>query len=541
MLGSEQPVTSTPSDSSAFNAAHCEALPEAVLVVREEVIFFANAAARTMLGEGIVGRPFDDVLAPSERHRLRLLEEQRLRGWELSATCRARFLRLDDKREKVTDLRFNRVDGDLVLSARDITDVTRAEELMGKLAQLSTRGSIFPDAEALLNEATPVFDALGWRVAFTELVPGGSITRRMIAPDGDPVGDYGRSLVDVFTPYDKTPILAEVVRTGQPLFLDNLPTLLPGPTQEATAFAKSMEQAHLIRSAWCPIVTNGANTHLLAVTGRDLTEYDFVAVQLFAAQIGAALHTQRLRLELVHHERLAAVGEMAAVMAHEVRNPIGVIFNALTNLRKQPSPPTTTSNELFDIIHEEAERLRRLVTDLLDFSRPAAIEVERVDVSELLRQAVNAAKLDPAVHGHTAPVEIVTEGESLTVETDPLLFRRALVNLIVNALQHVTVGGRVVIESRPLGCELHTRVENDGESVAPEIASRVFEPFFTTRASGTGLGLAVVRRIAEDLGGRVELDTSATAGRTSFVLVLPMKSPSTRDVAADSPRTRKAS
>ncbi|MBX3205689.1 MAG: hypothetical protein KF764_11520 [Labilithrix sp.] len=510
--------------ADSLDLAVFDALPDALLVVRAEHIAWANEAASALLGGPLLGVAFEDVLAPGERHRLGLLEQQREVGWALPATCRVRFLRISDREEITTDLRFGQRGDTLIVSARDVTDVTRAEGLMGTLAQTFARGTALLDAEELLAATEATFLALGWIVAYTELVPGGSITRRVMSAADDPVGDYGRSIIGLNMPYAKTPILAEVVRTGRPVFLDNLPTLLTGAARAATALGASMERAQIIRSAWCPVLTNGRLTHLLAVTGRDLTEHDFVAVQLFAAQIGAANHMQALRSELVHKERLAAVGEMAAVMAHEVRNPLGIIFNALAGLRKKRSDAGATP-ELLDIIHEEAERLRRLVTDLLDFSRPSAVELESVALAPLLRHAIEAACLDPTFGGAAKHVALEMPDELPVVETDPGLLRRALVNLLVNALQNVDDPGHVSLTVALDEDQIHLRIHNDGPTISPEVASRVFEPFFTTRASGTGLGLAVVRRIASDLGGGVRLEREDPTG-TTFSLRLPVRSAS---------------
>lgn len=505
-----------------FDLAVFDTLPDALLVVREEEIVWANSAASGLLGGPLVGTKLVDVLASGERERVRLLESQRASGWDLPATCRVRFVRRPDRIEVTTDLRFGLSGDTLIVSARDVTDVTRAEVLMGTLAQTFARGTSLPDAQALLSATEPIFLALGWIVAFTEIVDGGSITRQVIARRGDPVGDYGQSLIGVVMPLDKTPVVAEVIANGRPMFLDNVPTLLPGAVRAATALGASMERAQIIRSAWCPVLTNGRLTHLLAVTGRDLTEHDFVAVQLFAAQIGAAMHMQALRSELVHKERLAAVGEMAAVMAHEVRNPLGIIFNALASLRKRRVDASATP-ELLGIIHEEAERLRRLVTDLLDFSRPSAVERQTVAPVPVLRQALDAARLDPTFGNSAKPIHIEIPDEELpAIETDPLLLRRAIVNVLVNALQNVSDDGRVILSTRIERDELVIRVHNDGAPIPPEIAKRIFEPFFTTRAAGTGLGLAVVRRIVTDLGGTVRLEEGELDGAT-FTLRLPRR------------------
>lgn len=492
-----------------------DVLADAVFVVDGDRIMEANEAARRLLGvRELVGRSFEALLAPGEKGRLAMLHTQRAHGWELPATCRVRLLHASGLEVRV-DLRFGRKSGLVAITARDITDETRADDLMGSLAQTFARASAF-DADAMLDAAEPIFLALGWRVGLSEILPDGSTVRRIIAKPGDPVGDYGRSLVGTHMPFSESPILAGVVKARRALFLDHFPTLEDQKTRIAKALSASMERSQVIRSAWCPIFTNGCLSHLLVVTGRDLTEHDFVPVQLLASQIGAAMHMQLLRAGLLHNERLAAVGEMAAVMAHEVRNPLAVIFNALGTLRKA----RTGSPELLEIIREEAERLRRLVTDLLDFSRPAVVQTETVDVAEIVGEAIAAARLDPTVAGSTAA--IVTDATvAAPVESDPLLLRRALVNLLVNALQYVAPGGRVSVIARTEGRELVVRVHNDGPPMAAEVAARIFEPFFTTRAAGTGLGLAIVQRIVDDLGGRIELDRSPIG--TTFSLYVPAR------------------
>ena len=509
-------------DSKIFDASQ-----DAFFVVEGETVTWVNGGAARMLGvsaSAIVGAPLAKLLASGERERLRLFATQRQEGWDIPATCRVRFVRLSDRHEVTTDLRVGQVAAPgrptLILTARDVSDVTRAEQLMGQLAQLSGSGAAALDADALLDASEPLFVALGWRVAFTEITEGGSITRRMLAaPPGDPVGDYGRSIIGVEMSLDETPVLAEVVRTGDPIFLDNLPTLGEGPERRATNLGASMARARLIRSAWCPVVTKGRFTHLLAVTGKELTAHDFVAVQLFAAQLGAANCVAQLRAEAVHRERLAAVGEMAAVLAHEVRNPLAVMFNALSELRRPASAPVT-GPALLAIIQEEAERLKRLVSDLLDFSRPAAPQMQAVDVVAVMRDAIAAAGQDPTCPGARA-VALEVPSNLPRVRTDPHLLWRVLVNLLLNAHQWVSPAGKVTLSAVASGeKELRLQVRNDGTSIASSHADRIFEPFFTTKATGTGLGLAVVRRLVDDLEGRIELDRSETG--TAFSLWLPV-------------------
>lgn len=502
-----------------------DALPDALLVVRDDRVAWASAATYRMLRapEGtLLGRSLATLMLPGDRERLSVLEQQRAEGWQVPETCRVQFLREDGVRVKA-DLRFDlSTEGgspSLVLAARDVTESERAETLIGRLAELPSQQGVMLDEHALLDASEPIFQALGWRGAFTEILEEGSITRRVLAAlPGDPVGDYGRTLVGHFVPLDRTPILAEVKRKGRAIFLDNVPGSLSGPPKEAVALSESMERARLGRSVWCPVRVSGKTTHLLALSGRDLTEHDFVAIQLFAAQIGLAIQTSRLRAELVRRERLAAVGEMAAVLAHEVRNPIGIIVNALGSLRRlcngQEEPAL-----LLDIVAEEAERLRRLVGDLLEFARPPAPDRMAVDLPPVLAQVAEAARHDPAQATHGTPIDVRLPPELPMVDTDAALLRRALVNLAVNALQHVTAGGRVTIEARPAAETVLVRVHNDGPPIPADVAPRVFEPFFTTRATGTGLGLAIVRRIVEDLGGQVRLEPGGPG--VTFTVELP--------------------
>ena len=480
-----------------------DGLPDAVLHVKDGVIVDANLAAEKAFADcaSLVGVSLDVLLRDGERERLTLIDEQRALGWTVPATCCLRFSRSDGS-TMMADIRWRRIaPGELVLTARDVTEVTRAEALMARLAQLPT-GMDGPDA--LLDASEPVFLELGWKVAFTEIVQGGSITLRMIAPAGDPVGEYGRSLVGRLIPREQTPVLAEILRTGQPLFLDNLPTAQKGPVGAATALSESMNRARVAPSAWCPIRVSGDITHCLAVTGADITTHDFVAIQLFAARVATAFRVAALRLAMVHRERLAAVGEMAAVLAHEVRNPLGVMFSALGTLSRGGPTAARDWRRLLGIIQEEADRLQCLVTDLLEFSKASTPVFDAVALRPVILDALRAAEHDGA-YSVANPVVRVTVAEGLCVHSDRVLLRRMLLNVLVNAFQNVTARGVVAITVSLSATHAWLTIFNDGPAIPPEVAARVFEPFFTTKPRGTGLGLAIVRRLCIDVGASVDV------------------------------------
>lgn len=227
----------------------------------------------------------------------------------------------------------------------------------------------------------------------------------------------------------------------------------------------------------------------------------------FVAQTAALqLTSSRLALaqaELVKRERLAALGELSAVVAHEVRNPLGVLFNALSRLRRITGP-NDEARALLEVMNEEAERLDAMVTDLLDFARPYQARRVPASLPNVVAAALEAVR--GAAGEKTRAVQFEVRGELPVTEIDPQLVRQAVVNLVTNAVQ-VSQGRRPIkVELCPVSSEVvRLEVTDDGPGVAPELRERIFAPFFTTRAKGSGLGLAVVQQVAEAHGGRVSV------------------------------------
>lgn len=223
-----------------------------------------------------------------------------------------------------------------------------------------------------------------------------------------------------------------------------------------------------------------------------------------------------MQSELVKKEQLAAVGELAAAIAHEVRNPLAVIKNAVSTLRRS-HVADGDRDMLLGIVDEETGRLNRLVTDLLQFARPAKVRRESVDLLEL------AAFVFPAgCEQH--PVEISKEpGADQHAVADPALLRSALQHLVENARQASPEGApvQVVIARGVLGGAPCVRLEvkDAGGGMPPEVLARALDPFFTTQPSGTGLGLPVVQRIARSHGGRLELTSEVGKGTTAALLL----------------------
>lgn len=265
--------------------------------------------------------------------------------------------------------------------------------------------------------------------------------------------------------------------------------------------------------------------------GSRVIEFLQAAAAHFAATIEASRLVDDLRRsyedlsraqeQLVHRERLAALGEMAAAVAHEVRNPLGVIFNAVGSLRRLLGEGAGDASTLIAIVAEEAARLNDIVGDLLDFARPVKPELQRGSLVEVVREAVRSAV---AITSNDVDVNVESDAQVPAVPLDARLVRQAVLNIALNAVQSMEGKGtlRIRISSVQLAGGAHARVEitDSGPGIPAEILPRVFEPFFTTRPKGTGLGLAVVKRIVEGHRGRVSV-VSAPGTATAFVIDLP--------------------
>jgi PAS domain S-box-containing protein len=228
----------------------------------------------------------------------------------------------------------------------------------------------------------------------------------------------------------------------------------------------------------------------------------------------------RAQQALIQGERLAALGELSAVVAHEVRNPLGVIFNSLGSLRRLVHP-RGDAKMLFDIVEEEADRLNRIVGDLLDFARPSTPEVRPEHLDRVVEDAVVAA-----IAQQNTRIELAREIDPGVppVAVDARLVRQAVLNVAVNAVQAMPRGGRITIRTRRDGDQALLEIEDTGPGIPDEVRERMFEPFFTTKASGTGLGLAVVKRIVEGHGGAVTVRSAPGVG-TVFALRFPLGGP----------------
>lgn len=231
-----------------------------------------------------------------------------------------------------------------------------------------------------------------------------------------------------------------------------------------------------------------------------------LAAAVFALGLVLALRAlERARIAYGRAERLAAVGQMAAMVAHEVRNPLGIL-RANVELARE-ALPVAPDRERFDDMITEIDRLNRLTQEFMSLARDAALVVEAVELAGLAREVAADAK----VAAKDASVEVV--GPEVTIDGDRGKLKQMLYNLVLNAIQ---VGATTVtITVAPGG---HITVSDDGPGIPAAVASTLFEPFVTARPGGSGLGLAVVRRVVERHGGTIRIEQAARGARFSIIL-----------------------
>jgi signal transduction histidine kinase len=227
---------------------------------------------------------------------------------------------------------------------------------------------------------------------------------------------------------------------------------------------------------------------------------------------------RRHQHEMLRAEQLSAVGQLAASVAHEVRNPLTSV-KLLVESALQGGDRRRLNDDDLQVIHGEIVRLEQTVQNFLDFARPPTLRRSEFDLRELLAQALDLVRARARQQAvvlavHTPLVPVQADGDASQLCT-------VFVNLFLNALDAMPDGGELRIDlDSSFGGEIHLDVADSGAGIAPEIAARLFTPFASTKATGTGLGLSISRRIIEEHGGRVTA-ANRPEGGACFHIVLP--------------------
>jgi len=278
---------------------------------------------------------------------------------------------------------------------------------------------------------------------------------------------------------------------------------------------------------------------------RQFTESTIRAVELFAERAATAIdnyhlyqhqqqfnavleqevmnRTEELRIaqaRLVERERLAAIGEFATMIVHEVRNPLTTITMGLQYATKQLAE--TPAHDRLSLSLEEAERLQQLLNEILLYAKPQVLQLTSINVGDFLHTLLSQIRELPEANG--IGIELNDLADEIEIMGDVNKLKQVFINLFRNACEAIQSGDRITCELTIDSTSTHAciQIHNDGEPIPPEILPKLTQPFCSTKPSGTGLGLAIVKRIVTAHGGELAIQSSLAAG-TTVIVQLPLK------------------
>lgn len=252
-------------------------------------------------------------------------------------------------------------------------------------------------------------------------------------------------------------------------------------------------------------------------TGDEIEALDRAFREMRSALESSLRTIKTQQVELIRQEKLASVGQLLAALAHDLRNPLGVIRSSAQLILDEDQPPPV-KQEVATYIIQEVDRIAHLINDFLRYARQKPPEPKQLPMSTIVQAALAQWKAQGGLDRITVDTDFAQNLPEVSV--DPEQVKEALVNLLVNAREAMPDGGRITVGIRLDRGRIATEVADTGCGIPPDQLPRIFEPFFTTKTSGTGLGLTNVKRLVEDNGGTIEVQSEPGVG-TRFVLRFP--------------------
>ena len=223
--------------------------------------------------------------------------------------------------------------------------------------------------------------------------------------------------------------------------------------------------------------------------------------------------------ELVRAEHLASLGELAAGLAHEIRNPLAGIAGVIEVIGRE-LPKESASRAVLPDVQKEIKHIQSILNDLLAYARPRSPSLRAADLNETVTQAVQLATQQ--VRTRPVTIQFKASKEPLTVIHDPALIQQVVVNLLLNGIQAISGEGTIDVSVESSSDFAIVGVRDSGRGMAPEVLANIFKPFFTTRGEGTGLGLSLAKSVVDAHGGRIEVSSEPGSG-SSFRVILPVR------------------
>jgi signal transduction histidine kinase len=232
-----------------------------------------------------------------------------------------------------------------------------------------------------------------------------------------------------------------------------------------------------------------------------------------------ALERLKLKEQLSRSEHLSSLGEMVAGISHEIRNPLGIIRSSAELLKKKMDG-FNVSSSIPNIIVEEASRLNNIITDFLNYAKPKSPHLVPCRVEEIFEK--NIAFLASQIEEQDFLIERSYENDPPEIMGDSDMLYQAFLNILINAMQAMPGGGKIKVQSKVNANFVSLMIEDEGEGIPRDCLEKIWDPFFTTKEKGTGLGLKIVKNIIESHGGRINIDNMPKRG-ARVTLELPIR------------------
>ncbi len=232
-----------------------------------------------------------------------------------------------------------------------------------------------------------------------------------------------------------------------------------------------------------------------------------------------AMERLRLKERLARAEKLSSLGEMAAGISHEIRNPLGIIRSSAELLKKKAAKVDPT-NTIPDIIVEESSRLNSIITDFINYAKPRSPNIAPCRVEEVIEK--NITFLEAQINKQGYIIEKRYQNSLPQIMADSNMLYQSFLNILINAMQAMPNGGRILVELSSNDHLLTVHFDDEGKGIPPENLEKIWDPFFTTKDMGTGLGLGIVKNIIESHGGSIQIVNRPVRG-ARVTIELPVK------------------
>ncbi len=311
-------------------------------------------------------------------------------------------------------------------------------------------------------------------------------------------------------------LLLKALKSGEPLHIPNMPDT--GSENADFQFLNHLISGGLKDAIFLPITELSPIPGVLAFATSKENVYTPEHLELLTNIAGLITHSFGKTVRLAEHSRLAAIGGFASGIAHEIRSPLSTISMALDYFQNVELP--TAASKRANLAHKEAERMARLLEEILLYAKPLQLKFEQLDLKQLLLQLLETHKNIPEqkqqrFEWRTTEAEMIIKGDS-----DRLI--QVFLNLTRNACEAAPSGSTISwqLSEEPLSRSLKIVVNNQGDPIPEEQIKNLFDPFFTTKTNGTGLGLSIVKRIVDGLGGDIAIHSNPEQG-TTITLLFP--------------------